>query len=166
MSIPYPDDDDEGDPDRVRPSWQPDPEKPGYERWFDGSDLIGRAEKEPGPFSAFSPAVTRSLRPGPNRDARLARGSILAVLAGFVLQQFAAAGALPVPGLEPIGVVLLTLVISASAAVVTAVLAARGLRRAPQLGGRGISSLALGVAIVLGLAPVLLLVAIAVGGGL
>ncbi len=59
MSIPYPDDDDEGDLDAVRPSWQPDPERPGYERWFDGTDLIGRAEKDPGPFSAFSPAVTR-----------------------------------------------------------------------------------------------------------
>ncbi len=106
------------------------------------------------------------MRPGPNRDAAIARASILGVLIGFVLQQFAAAGALPVPGLRPIGVVLLTLVISAGAAIVTAVFAARALRRAPRLGGRGISSLALGVAVVLGLAPVLLLVAIAVGGGL
>ncbi|WP_168916658.1 DUF2510 domain-containing protein [Microcella flavibacter] len=166
MSIPYPDDVDEGDSDGVRPGWQPDPERPGYERWFDGSDLIGPAEKEPGPFSAFSPAVTRSMRPGPNRDAARARASIIAVLLGFVLQQFAAARALPVPGLEPTGVVLLALMISASAAIITAVFAARALRRAPRLGGRGISSLALGIAVVLGLAPVLLLVAIAVGGGL
>ena len=38
----------EGDDlDSVRPGWQPDPEREGYERWFDGTAFTGRAHREP-----------------------------------------------------------------------------------------------------------------------
>ncbi len=147
------------------PGWQPDPERPGYERWYDGAQLIGPAKKEPDPFSAFSPAVTRSLRPGPNRDARIARWGLVATLGGFALQQVVAGGFLTGPGVEQISVILVALAIAAAAAIATVVFALRALKRAPQLGGRGIATVALVAALLLGLAPTLLLVAIGIGGG-
>ncbi|WP_169078915.1 DUF2510 domain-containing protein [Microcella alkalica] len=165
MSIPYPDDD-EDDLDGARPGWQPDPERPGFERWFDGERLIGPSAREPQPFSALSPAAARSMRPGPNRDAHVARVGIALTLLGFAGQSVAASGLVRLPGLDQSTVLLAGLALAAALAVVTVVFAARGLRRAPRLGGRAICTLALGVGIVLGLAPVLLLVAIGVGGGL
>jgi len=161
----YPIDPDEDLDDPNAPGWQPDPERPGYERWYDGSTLIGRAKKEPDPFSAFSPAVTRSLRPGPNRDARLARWGLVATLGGFALQQVVAGGFLTGPGVEQISVILVALAIAAAAAIATIVFAMRALKRAPQLGGRGIATVCLVAALLLGLAPTLLLVAIGIGGG-
>ena len=61
--------------------------------------------------------------------------------------------------------VLLALATAATLAALTAVFAARGLHHAARLGGKGIATLALGVSIILGLAPVLLLVAIGLAGG-
>jgi hypothetical protein len=157
--------DDDLDPDRSAPGWQPLLERPGYERWWDGTDWRGRPHKEPDPFSAFTPELSRSLRPGPNRAARLARIGIGATLAGFVLQTLVAAGAVALPGVEPITLTLATIALAAALAVLTVIAAASGLRAAPRLGGRAIATLALGTGIVLGLAPVLLLVAIGLAGG-
>lgn len=165
MSIPYPDDDDD-DPDRVRPGWEPDPERPGFERWFDGERLIGAPHREPEPFSALSPSAARSMRPGPNTSARIARVGIGLTVLGFVGQAIAASGLVRIPGVDQSTVILVGLIVAAALAVFTIVFAARGLRRASALGGRAISTLALGVGLVLGLAPLLLLVAIGVGGGL
>jgi len=165
MSIPYPDDD-EGDPDLVRPGWEPDPERPGYERWWMGDGFLGAPHREPQPFSALSPDSARSMRPGPNRDARLARVGILATLLGFAGQVAAASGVVAPPGVDANGILLGALALAAGLAGLTVLFAARGLRRASALGGRAISSLALGVGIIFGLAPVLLLTAIGVGGGL
>lgn len=147
------------------PGWQPDPERPGYERWYDGQQLIGPSKKEPDPFSAFSPSVARSLRPGPNRDARIARWGILATLAGFGLQQVVGGGFLTGPGVEQLDLILIALAVAAAAAIATVVFALRALKRAPKLGGRGIATVALVIALLLGLAPTLLLVAILIGGG-
>jgi len=158
--------DDEDDLDRVRPGWQPDPEREGYERWWTGERFLGAAHREPHPFSALSPDAERSMRPGPNRDARIARAGIVVTLLGFAGQVVAASGLVRIPGVGSSTVTLGALVLAALTAGVTVVFAARGLRRASALGGRAISSLALGVGIVLGLAPVLLLVAIGIGGGL
>ncbi|GAA1694751.1 hypothetical protein GCM10009792_13500 [Microcella alkalica] len=164
MSTPYPDDED--DLDSVRPGWEPDPEREGYERWWTGERFLGAAHREPQPFSALSPDAARSMRPGPNRDARFARAGIVATLLGFLGQAVAASGLVRIPGVDSSAVVLSALGLAALTAAVTVVFAARGLRRASALGGRAISSLALGIGIVLGLAPVLLLVAIGIGGGL
>lgn len=147
------------------PGWQPDPERPGYERWYDGQNLIGPAKKEPDPFSAFSPAVTRSLRPGPNKDAAIARIGIVFTLAGFGLQQVVGGGFLAGPGVEQLDLILIALAVAAAFAIATVVFALRALKRAPRLGGRGIATVALVVALLLGLAPTLLLVAILIGGG-
>ena len=106
------------------------------------------------------------MRPGPNRDARLARVGIVATLLGFIGQVVAASGLVMIPGVNANGVLLGALSLAAVLAAATVVFAARGLRRASALGGRAISTLALGAGIVFGLAPVLLLVAIGVGGGL
>lgn len=157
--------DDDAELDRNTPGWQPDPERDGYERWWNGERFLGRAKKEPDPFSAFSPDVTRSLRPGPNRDARIARWGILATVAGFALQQIVAGGFLTGPGEAPITAILTALCIAAATAVATMIFAGRALRKAPRLGGKGIATVALVAAILLGLAPVLLLVAIVIGGG-
>jgi hypothetical protein len=147
------------------PGWQPDPERPGYERWYDGAQLIGPAKKEPDPFSAFSPNAARSLRPGPNRDAAIARWGIVATLAGFALQQVVGGGFLTGPGIEQLDLILLALAVAASAAIATVMFSLRALKRAPRLGGKGIATVALVAALLLGLAPTLLLVAILIGGG-
>ena len=162
---PDPDDDAEGDLDRLAPGWQPLLERPGYERWWDGVDWRGRPHKEPDPFSAFTPDLARSLRPGPNRAARLARAGIIATIAGFALQTLTSTGAVALPAIDPLVVTLAALAVAAIIAVLTAVAAVLALRAAPRLGGRAISTLALGVSIILGLAPVLLLVAIGLAGG-
>ncbi|MER3390488.1 MAG: hypothetical protein RJQ01_10690 [Microcella sp.] len=153
------------DPDTVGPSWQPDPERDGYERWFDGEQLVGHSVKEPDPFSAFSPEVARSLRPAVNRDARLARLGIPLTILGFATQLLVASGLVSVAGVDGTALVLVALAVAATLAALTAVFAARGLHHAPRRGGKGISSLALGVSIILGLAPVLLLVAVGLAGG-
>lgn len=153
------------DLDSVGPGWQPDPEREGYERWFDGTTFTGRAHREPDPFSAFSPAVARSLRPGPNRDARLAQLGIAFTILSFVVQLLASSGLVSVRGLDDTALVLLALAFAAAVAALTAAFALRALHQAPRLGGKGIATLALGVSIILGLAPVLLLVAIGLAGG-
>ncbi len=158
-------DPEEGDPDSTAPGWQPLLDRPGYEQWWDGSAWRGRAHREPDPFSAFTPDLARSLRPGPNRAAHVARAGIVAILLGFVLQTLVATDTLTLPGVEQITLVLATLVTSAVFAVSTGVAASLAMRAAPRLGGRAIASLALGVSILLGLAPVLLLVAIGLAGG-
>lgn len=161
----YPADPDEDLDDPNAPGWQPDPERPGYERWYDGTQLIGPAKKEPDPFSVFSPSAARALRPGPNKDAAIARIGIVFTLGGFALQQVVAGGFLTGPGVEQLDLILIALAIAAVTAGTTIVFAARALKRAPQLGGRGIASVAMVTALLLGLAPTLLLVAIGIGGG-
>lgn len=158
-------DDDDLDPDRSSAGWQPLLEKPGFEQWWDGTDWRGRPHREPDPFSAFTPELARSLRPGPNSAARAARIGIVATIAGFVLQTVVASGVIVIDGMAPLALTLGAIALAAVAAIVTAVAASLGLRAAPRLGGRAISSVALGVSILLGLAPVLLLVAIALAGG-
>lgn len=153
------------DPDRTAAGWQPLLDRPGYERWWDGAEFRGRAHREPDPFSAFTPDIARSLRPGPNRAAHIARLGIVAILLGFALQTLVATDTLTVPGVAQITLVVATLVISAAIGIGTAVAASLALRAAPRLGGRAVASLALGVSILLGLAPVLLLVAIGLAGG-
>lgn len=157
---------DDVDPDRSVAGWQPLLDKPGYEQWWDGSQWRGRAHREPDPFSAFGPELSRSMRPGPNRAAALARAGTGLTLAGFVLQTIVATGAVSIPGIDPIALTLGSLALAAVIAALTALAAALGLRAAPRLGGRAIATLALGVSIVLGLAPVLLLTAIGLAGGL
>ncbi len=161
-----PDTDDDPDLDASGPGWQPLLDKPGYEQWWDGVDWRGRPHREPDPFSAFGPDLARSLRPGPNRAAALARAGIGFTLLGFVLQTVVATGAIEVPGVEPVVLILASLALAAVIAALTATAAVLALRAAPRLGGRAIATLALGVSIVLGLAPVLLLVAIGLAGGL
>ena len=159
-------DDDEADPDRSGPGWQPLLERPGYEQWWDGAEWRGRPHREPDPFSAFGADLSRSLRPGPNRAAAIARIGIVATVAAFVLQTVVAAGAVTLPSLDPAALTLPALVFAALVAAATGTAAAIALRRAPRLGGSAIATLALGTSIVLGLAPVLLLVAIGLAGGL
>lgn len=158
--------DSDDDLDSIGPSWQPDPEREGYERWFDGEAFTRHVHRSPDPFSAVTPAIARSLWPGANRDARLARLGIPLTILGFLAQVFASSGLVRVPGLDETALVLLPLTIAAAVAALTALFALRALRRAPRLGGKGIATLALGVSIVLGLAPVLLLVAIGLAGGI
>lgn len=160
-----PDDEFDTDPDQSGAGWQPLVDRPGYEQWWDGAAWRGRAYREPDPFSAFTPEVARSLRPGPNRAAHVARVGIVAILLGFALQTFVTNDTLTVPGVEQITLVVVALIISAVIGIVTVASAALALRAAPRLGGRAIASLALGVGILLGLAPVLLLVAIGLAGG-
>lgn len=158
--------DDEADLDRSGPGWQPLLERPGYEQWWDGDAWRGRPHREPDPFSAFGPELSRSMRPGPNRAAAFARAGTGFTLLGFVLQTVVATGAVSIPGIDPIALTLASLALAAVIAALTAVAAALALRSAPRLGGRAIATLALGVSIVLGLAPVLLLTAIGLAGGL
>ena len=157
--------DDDLDLDRSSAGWQPLLDKPGFERWWDGTEWRGRPHREPDPFSAFTPALARSLRPGPNRAAHVARLGIGAILLGFVLQTLVATDTIVVAGIEQISLVVATLVISATIGIGTAVASALALRASPRLGGKAIASLALGTSILLGLAPVLLLVAIGLAGG-
>ncbi len=152
--------------DRSAPGWQPLLDRPGYEQWYTGSEWVGRPQREPDPFSAFGTDLARSLRPGPNRAAGIARWGIVATIAGFVLQTVIASGLIVIAGVDPITLTIGALVFSALVAAVTAVASVRALRAAPRLGGRAIATLALGVSIVLGLAPVLLLVAIGLAGGI
>jgi len=158
-------DDDEPDLDHSSPGWQPMVDKPGFEQWFDGAEWRGRPHREPDPFSAFTPDLTRSLRPGPNRAARIARVGIVGILLSFVLQTLVATDTITVPNVEQITLVVASLIVAAVIGVSTAVASALALRAAPRLGGRAIASLALGTSILLGLAPVLLLVAIGLAGG-
>jgi hypothetical protein len=146
--------------------WQPLLDRPGYEQWWDGAAWRGRPHREPDPFSAFGADLARSLRPGPNRAAAVARWGIIATLATFVLQTVIASGLIVIAGVDSIALTIGALVVSALVAAVTAVAAVLALRAAPRLGGRAIATLALGVSIVLGLAPVLLLVAIGLAGGI
>jgi hypothetical protein len=158
--------DDDLDPDRSAPGWQPLLERPGYEQWWDGAAWQGRPHREPDPFSAFGPELARSMRPGPNRAAALARAGTGFTLAGFVLQTVVATGAVSIPGIDATALTLGSLALAAVIAALTALAALLALRAAPRLGGRAIATLALGVSVVLGLAPVLLLVAIGLAGGL
>ena len=157
--------DDDFDPDESGPGWQPLLEQPGFEQWWDGAAWRGRPHREPDPFSAFSADFARSLRPGPNRAAAFGRVGIVATLFGFVLQTAVAAEWIAVDGVQPITLTLAALALAALIGVATAVAALLGLRAASQLGGRAISTLALGTSVVLGMAPVLLLVAIGLAGG-
>ena len=152
--------------DRSTPGWQPLLDRPGFEQWWDGSAWRGRPHREPDPFSAFGADLARSLRPGPNRAAGVARWGIVATLASFVLQTVVAAGLIALPGVDSTAVTIGALVVSALVAAGTAVAAVLALRAAPRLGGRAIATLALGVSLVLGLAPVFLLVAIGLAGGI
>jgi hypothetical protein len=153
-------------PDRSAPGWQPLLDRPGFEQWYTGTAWVGRPLREPDPFSAFGADLARSLRPGPNRAAAIARWGIIATIAGFVLQTVIASGLIVIAGVESVTLTIAALIISALVAGVTGVAAALGLRAAPRLGGRAIATLALGVSILLGLAPVLLLVAIGLAGGI
>jgi len=162
----YPEGDDDLDLDRSGPGWQPLLDRPGFEQWWDGTEWRGRPQREPDPFSAFGADLARSLRPGPNRAARVARMGTVATVVGFILQTVAATGAVVIPGIEPVALTLGTLALAAVIAALTATAAVLGLRAAELLGGRAISTLALGTSIVLGLAPVLLLVAIGLAGGI
>lgn len=157
--------DDDRDLDRSEAGWQPLLDKPGYEQWWDGTEWRGRPYREPDPFSAFTPDLARSLRPGPNRAAHVARLGIAGTIAGFVLQTLVATRTVVLPGIDQISLTIAALVIAAAIGIGTAVAAALALRAAPRLGGKAIASLALGTSILLGLAPVLLLVAIALAGG-
>jgi hypothetical protein len=159
------DNDDSVDPDQSSPGWQPLLERPGYEQWWDGVAWRGRAHREPDPFSAFSPDFARSLRPGPNRSAHVARWGIAAIILGFVLQTVVASEAIVVPEIEQIALIVASITLTAVLGITTAVAALLGLKAAPHLGGRAMSTLALGASIVLGMAPVLLLVAIGLAGG-
>lgn len=152
--------------DRSAAGWQPLLDRPGFEQWWDGSAWLGRPHREPDPFSAFGTDLARSLRPGPNRAAGIARWGIVATIAGFALQTVVASGLVVVAGVESITLTIGALIVSAVVAGVTGVAAALALRAAPRLGGRAIATLALGVSILLGLAPVLLLVAIGLAGGI
>jgi hypothetical protein len=154
----------EDNPDRAAPGWQPLLDRPGREQWYTGTEWVGRQHREPDPFSAFGADLARSLRPGPNRAAGIARGGIAAAVAGFVLQTVIASGL--IAGVEPLALTIGALVFSTLVAAVTAVAAVLALRAAPLLGGRAIATLALGVSILLGLTPVLLLVAIGLAGGI
>lgn len=165
MSTDLPGTDDDLDPDRSSPGWQPLLEKPGYEQWWDGAAWRGRPQREPDPFSAFTPELARSLRPGANRAAHVARFGIAGILLSFVLQTLVATDTIAVPGVAQITLVIGALVIAAVIGIGTAIASALALRAAPRLGGRAIASLALGTSILLGLAPVLLLVAIGLAGG-
>jgi len=78
----------------------------------------------------------------------------------------AATGAVIIPRIEPVALTPGTLALAAVVAALTATAAVLGMRASPRLGGRAISTLALGTSLVLGLAPVLLLVAIALSGGI
>lgn len=160
-----PESDDDVDLDASGPGWQPLLEKPGYEQWWDGAEWRGRPHREPDPFSAFGADLSRSMRPGPNRAAAFARAGIGFTLLGFVLQTVVATGAIEVPGVEPLVLTLASLGLAAVIAALTATAAVLALRAAPRLGGRAIATLALGVSTVLGLAPVLLLTAIGLAGG-
>lgn len=157
--------DDDADLDRSGPGWQPLLERPGYEQWWDGFDWRGRPHREPDPFSAFGADLARSLRPGPNRAAVFARAGTGLTMLGFVLQTVVATGAVGVPGVDPLVLTLVSLGLAAVIAALTAIAAVLAVRAAPRLGGRAIATLALGVSIVLGLAPVLLLTAIGLAGG-
>ena len=156
---------DDLDPDRSGAGWQPLLEKPGYEQWFDGAEWRGRPHREPDPFSAFTPELARSLRPGPNRAAHVARIGIAGILLSFLLQALVATSTIAVAGVAQITLIIGALVIAAAVGIGTAVASTLALRAAPRLGGRAIASLALGTSILLGLAPVLLLVAIGLAGG-
>lgn len=158
-------DDNDLDLDRSSAGWQPLLDRPGYEQWWDGSDWRGRPHREPDPFSAFGADLARSMRPGPNRAAALARAGTGFTLLGFVLQTVVGTGAVGIPGIEPLALTLVSLGLAAVIAGITAIAAVLALRAAPRLGGRAISTLALGTSIVLGLAPVLLLTAIGLAGG-
>lgn len=160
------DDELDDDPDATGAGWQPLLDRPGYERWWDGADWRGRAHREPDPFSAFTPDLTRSLRPGPNRAAHVARLGIVGILLGFAVQTLVATRTITLPGVDQLELVLIALVMSAAIGISTALAASLALRAAPRLGGRAIASFALGVSILLGLAPVLLLVAIGLAGGI
>lgn len=157
---------DEPDDDQVAAGWQPLLERPGYEQWWDGTELRGRPHREPDPFSAFTPELARSLRPGPNRAASLARVGIAATIASFALQTLTSTSVVSMPGVDPLTLTLAALALAALVAVLTATASVLALRAAPRLGGRAIATLALAVSIVLGLAPVLLLVAIGLAGGI
>jgi len=157
--------DDDLDPDRSGVGWQPLLERPGYEQWFDGAEWRGRPHREPDPFSAFTPELARSLRPGPNRAAHVARFGIGGILLSFLLQTLVATSTIEVAGVAQITLTIGALVIAAAVGIGTAVASVVALRAASQLGGRAIASLALGTSILLGLAPVLLLVAIGLAGG-
>ena len=69
------------------------------------------------------------------------------------------------PGVEQIALIVASIALTAVLGIATAVTALLGLKAATHLGGRAISTLALGASIVLGMAPVLLLVAIGLAGG-
>jgi len=157
--------DDDVDPDQSGPGWQPLLERPGFEQWWDGVAWRGRPHREPDPFSAFSADFARSLRPGPNSAAACARAGIVATLFGFVLHTVVGAGAITIEKVDPLALTLSALAVAALLGIATAVAALLGLRAADRLGGRAISTLALGTSVVLGLAPVLLLVAIGLAGG-
>lgn len=157
--------DDDLDPDSTGAGWQPMLDKPGYEQWWDGDDWRGRPHREPDPFSAFTPELARSLRPGPNRAARVARLGIAGILLSFVLQTLVATNTIEVPGVEQIALIIAALIVAAAVGIGTAIASTLALRAAPRLGGRAIASLALGTSLLLGLAPVLLLVAIGLAGG-
>jgi hypothetical protein len=158
--------DDDLDPDRSSAGWQPLLDKPGYEQWYDGAEWRGRPHREPDPFSAFTPELARSLRPGPNRAARVARLGIAGILLSFLLQTLVATNTVALPGVDQTSLIVGALIVAAVIGIGTAVAATVALRAAPRLGGRAIASLALGTSILLGLAPVLLLVAIALAGGI
>jgi hypothetical protein len=159
-------DDENANLDAGARGWQPDPERPGHERWFDGERLIGRPHRSPDPFSALSPTVARSLWPGPNRAARVARAGLVFILISFAGQVLASTGAVRVAGVTDEQLVLIALGFAAIVAAATALAAVLALRASARLGGRGIATLTLTISVVLGLAPVLLLVAIGLAGGL
>jgi hypothetical protein len=120
---------------------------------------------------ARTASQTRSRRSALTSRAVCARGpiarwGIVATIAGFVLQTVIASGLVVIAGVESITLTIGALIVSALVASVTGVAAALALRAAPRLGGRAIATLALGVSILLGLAPVLLLVAIGLAGGI
>lgn len=153
---------DEDNPNR--PGWQPDPERDGWERWWDGQQFTRWTHKSPRPGAAFDPNWKRTFWPGPNLDARIARYGLVATLATFFVQAWITTAEVVGLGFAGVPTIVGSIVIASIAAVVTIIFGYRGMKRADRLGGRASAVAALTVAVVLGATPLSFLLAYALMG--
>ncbi|WP_378148366.1 DUF2510 domain-containing protein [Cnuibacter sp. UC19_7] len=123
------------------PGWHPDPEGSGRDRWWTGSAWSDTYAKAPPQGWLYPPSYYRSMRPGLNRDAFIARLTLpaagLLMLVGFVTLMVLSATRAAAPNL--VAGALTCVGIAAVGSIVAIVAGIRGIRAAARLGGFGVS---------------------------
>ena len=141
--------------------WYADPQTPGRERWWTGTEWSRYSHRLPLLPETFGRAYTRAFWAGPNRAARL--GANLGIAAWVCLFSGYLVGVVDRGGIPPTLYLVLAVIILVTAASAI-VFAAVGLRRAAELGALGLSIWTMVIASISLIGPVIIFALILASG--